>query len=97
MQASNLYLDYIIDPSFQAVNRLFVLSFEKATDRTVRTKYYLPTVEIKDNTTNLIQQINFTENLNRSQDVNDNTTMFFIIEEANKTILDFSQGTVRVL
>ena len=26
-----------------------------------------------------------------------NTTMFFIIEEAKETVLDFSQGTVKVL
>ena len=44
-----------------------------------------------------IQQINFTGNLNRSQNINDNTTMFFIIEEAKETISDFSQGTVKVL
>ena len=36
-----------IDPSFQGVNRLFVLSFEIENDRTVHTKYYLPTGEIK--------------------------------------------------
>ena len=29
-----------------------------------------------------IQQINFKRNLNRGEDVNDNTIMFFIIEEA---------------
>ena len=40
-----------------------------------------------------IQQINFTANLDR----NGNTTMFFIIEEAKETVLDFSQGTVKVL
>ena len=40
-----------------------------------------------------IQQINFTANSDR----NGNTTMFFIIEEAKETILDFSQGTVKVL
>ena len=40
-----------------------------------------------------IQQINFTANLDRAG----NTTMFFIIEEAKETVLDFSQGTVRVL
>ena len=42
------YLDKLIDPSFQWVNRLFVLSFENDTDRTLHTKYYLPKVEIKD-------------------------------------------------
>ena len=44
----NPYLDYLIDPSFQGVNRLFALSFENITDRTVHAKYYLPTVEMKD-------------------------------------------------
>ena len=48
IQALNSYLDYLTDPSFQGVNRLFVLSLENTTDRTVRTQYYLPTVEIKD-------------------------------------------------
>ena len=37
-----------------------------------------------------IQQINFTANL----DNDGNTTVFFITEE---TVLDFSQGTVKVL
>ena len=40
-----------------------------------------------------IQQINFTANLNRAG----NTGIFFIFEEAKETILDFSQGTVKVL
>ena len=40
-----------------------------------------------------IQQINFTANSDR----NGNTTMFFIIEEAKETILDFSLGTVNIL
>ena len=40
-----------------------------------------------------IQQINFTANLDRDG----NTTMFFIIEEAKETVLNFSQGTVKVL
>ena len=40
-----------------------------------------------------ILQINFTANL----DQEGNTTMFFIIEEAKGTILEFSKGTVTVL
>ena len=40
-----------------------------------------------------IQEINLTENLDRAG----NTTVFFIIEEANETIIDFSHGAVRVL
>ena len=148
----------MIDPSFQAVNRLFVLSFENENDRTVHTKYYLPTVEIKDYNVTIngkiffdqpvksnlktydnirknatgqrddyttgclldynylnnyykmiaidlsnqqeldvdpkeIQKINFTGNLRRAP----NAKMLFIIEEVKETILDFSQGTVKVL
>ena len=40
-----------------------------------------------------IQKINFTANL----DGTENTTMFFIIEEAKESILDFSQRKVEVL
>ena len=46
--AQNRYLDYLINPSFQGVNRLFVLSFENENDRTSHSTYYLPKVEIKD-------------------------------------------------
>ena len=40
-----------------------------------------------------IQQINFTVNLDKAG----NTIMFFVIEEAKETLLDFSKGTVNVL
>ena len=40
------YLDYLIDSSFQGVSRLFVLSFEDITDRTVHTTHYLPKEEV---------------------------------------------------
>ena len=40
-----------------------------------------------------IQQINLTGNLDRAE----GSTMFFIIEEAKETVLDFSKGTVQVL
>ena len=39
-----------------------------------------------------IQQIKFSEYLNLGEDENDNTTMFFIIEEVKEAILHFSQG-----
>ena len=39
-----------------------------------------------------IQQINFTGNLSGD----DNRLTFFIIEEVKETILDFSQGNVKV-
>ena len=41
-------LNYLIDPTFNKVNRLFVLSFENEEDRTSFSKYYVPKVEIKD-------------------------------------------------
>ena len=156
--AQNPNLNHLIEPSFQGVNRLFVLAFENDDDRTSSDEYYLPTVKIKDynimiNGENLfdqpiknnkvtyenirkiatgqgddyttgclldypyfantyktiavdlskqqaldadpraIQQINFNANLDRAG----NTRVFFILEEAKETILDFSQGTVKVL
>ena len=154
--AQNSNLNHLVEPSFQGVNRLFVLAFENDNHRTSDDRYYLPTVEIKDYnimingekcsdqpiknnkvtyenirkiaigqgddyTTGLdypyfldtykmiaanlskqqaldadpraIQQINFTANLDRAG----NTKVYFILEEAKETILDFSQGTVKVL
>ena len=156
--AQNPNLSHLVEPSFQGVNRLFVLTFENDNDRTSDEEYYLPTVEIKDynilingenffdqpiknnkitydnirkiatgqgddyttgclldypyfaNTYEMIavdlskqqaldadpraiQQINFTANLDRAG----NTRVYFILEEAKETILDFSQGTVKVL
>ena len=156
--AQNRNLNHLVEPSFQGVNRLFVLAFENDDDRTSHDEYYLPTVEIKDynimingenvfdqpiknnkitydnirkiaagqgddyttgclldypyfaNTYKMIavdlskqqaldadpraiQQINFTANLNRAG----NTRVYLILEEAKETILDFSQGTVKVL
>ena len=40
-----------------------------------------------------IQQINFTENLDRAG----NTTIYFILEEVKKTVFEFSQGSVKFL
>ena len=140
-----------MNPSFQGVNRLFVLSFENENDITSHSTYYLPKVEIKDYNVMIdgrnffdqpinsmaktyehirkiaigqgddyttgclldytyfkenykmiamdlskqeeldadpraIQQIKFTENLDR----NGNATMFFIIEEAKETFFEYS-------
>ena len=41
-------LNYLIDPTFNKVNRLFVLSFKNEEDKTSFSKYYKPKVEIKD-------------------------------------------------
>ena len=38
-QAQNRYLDFLIEPGFQGVNKFFVLSFKK---------YFLPIVNVKN-------------------------------------------------
>ena len=156
--AQNANLNHLIEPSFQGVNRLFVLAFENDEQRTSNKRYYIPNVETKDYNVmtdgknffdqpvknnkityenirkiatgqgddyttgclldyayfrdiykmiaidlskqealdadpKAIQQINITENLDRAG----NTRIFFILEEAKETVLDFSQGTVKVL
>ena len=154
----NPNLNHLVEPSFQGVNRLFILTFEIDAQRTRNKIYYLPNVEIKDYNVmtdgknffdqpvknnkvtyenirkvatgqgydyttgclldctyfkkyytmiavdlskqqaldadpKAIQQINFTANLDRAG----NTRIYFILEEAKETVLDFSQGTVKVL
>ena len=49
--------------------------------------------QVLDSDPKAIQQVNFTANLNRAG----NKKIYFILEEAKETILDFSQGTVKVL
>ena len=49
-----------------------------------------------------IQQINFTAELERAgragrTDRAGNTRIYFILEEAKETIIDFSQGTLKLL
>ena len=46
--AQNANLNHLIEPSFQGVNRLFVLAFENDDQRTSNKRYYIPNVEIKD-------------------------------------------------
>ena len=46
--AQNRYLNHLINPSFQGVNRLFVLPFENEDGRKSDSTYYLAKVEIKD-------------------------------------------------
>ena len=46
--AQNANLNYLIEPSFQGVNRLFVLAFENDEQITINKRYYIPNVEIKD-------------------------------------------------
>ena len=46
--SQNLSLNYLIEPSFQGVNRLFVLAFENDAQRKVHSGYYLTNVEIRN-------------------------------------------------
>ena len=48
IQVQNQCLDYLIDSSFQGVNRLFILLFENNLQWTSYKQDFLPTAEIKD-------------------------------------------------
>ena len=50
-QSKNNNVDYMIDPTFRNVDRLFVLSFKNGNDDSIRDsfdRYYIPLVKIKD-------------------------------------------------
>ena len=47
-QTATNNLNFLIDSTFNNVNRLFVLAFQNVEDRKSFSKYYTPTVEIKD-------------------------------------------------
>ena len=53
----------------------------------------LSKIQALDSDPRAIQQINFTASLDRAG----NTRVYFILEEAKETILDFLQGPVKVL
>ena len=55
IQNNNNNLNYLIDPTFTNVNRLFVLSFKRIEENNVKkdhrdsfSRYYVPKVQIKD-------------------------------------------------
>ena len=47
IQQQNPSLHFLLDPSFQGVNRLLILSFPDNTIKTGQTQYLMPSVEIK--------------------------------------------------
>ena len=47
-QTATNNLNFLINPTFNNVNRLFILAFPNKEDRRSFSKYYTPTVEIKD-------------------------------------------------
>ena len=48
--------NYLIDPTFAKVLKLFVFAFENEDDRTSFSKYYTPTVKIKDSNVSINQE-----------------------------------------
>ena len=70
-----------------------LLDYPYFEDRYKMTAIDLSKQQVLDADPKTILQINFSTNLDRDE----NTTIFFITEGAKETILDFSQGTVRVL
>ena len=58
MQAQNQDLHYLIGRSFQGLNRLFVLFFEKHIQWTIHKRYFLLSAEIKDSNV-MINRRNF--------------------------------------
>ena len=59
------YLAFLINLCFQGVNRLFVLSFENETDKTLHSGYYLPKVEIKNYNVKTDGRIFFGQQINK--------------------------------
>ena len=47
-QAANNNLNYLIDPTFTKVHRLFVLAYANEDDRTSYSQHYVPNIEIKN-------------------------------------------------
>ena len=58
-ERQNQHLDFLINPSFQGLNRLFVLSLENKGDRKVLTGYNLSNVEKKITTLWLMEKTFF--------------------------------------
>ena len=58
-QTVNKNLNYLINPTFDKVNRLFVLAFENEEDRSSFSKYFTPTIEIKDYNVSIHEKLFF--------------------------------------
>ena len=92
LNALKPYLDFLIDPSFQGANRLFVLPFNAVDNKTRHSRYSVPTVKVEDY--NVIidgkNYWNYWEKNTINLKGSNNGLIFFIIEEVKETILDFS-------
>ena len=130
-------INYLIDPTFDNVSKLYVLAYENEEDRSSFSKYYTPTVKVTDYNVLIDQQpffelavknsndyktgslLNYDYFLNHyklvaidlsKQDIdltrqqinfvgklNQNATIFFIIEKSEKTTLKFSQNCATIV
>ena len=70
--AQNRYLNHLVDPSFQGVNRLFVLPFENEDDKTSHSTYYIPKVEIKGYNVMIDGKMFFDQPINSDFKTNEN-------------------------
>ena len=68
----NQYLNHLADPSFQKVNRLFVLCFENVNSRTSHSEHYLPKVEIKDYNVIIYEKNIFDQPINNDTKTDEN-------------------------
>ena len=75
------------------IQQVFLLDYSYFTDTYKMIAIDLSKQQALDAEPRAIQQINFTANLDRAG----NTRVYFILEETKETILDLSQGTVKVL
>ena len=60
----NRYLNHLVHPSFQGVNRLFLLSFENKDVRRSHSNYYLQNVEVKDYNVMIVGKNCFDQSIN---------------------------------
>ena len=79
IEKQNQCIDYLIDPSFQGINRLFVLSFEDDAHQTRYTGYFLPKVEIKNYNVMTDGQTIFDQSIKNDQTTYDNTLILKVI------------------
>ena len=84
--AQNRYLNHLINPSFQGVNRLFVLSFENENDRTSHSNYYLPKVEKKDDNFRIDDKNFFDQPINSNLKTYENTREITIVQGDDYTM-----------
>ena len=70
--AQNANLNHLTEPSFQGVNRLFVVAFENNAQRTSNKRYHLPNVKIKDYNIMLDQKNFFDQPVNNDKIIYEN-------------------------